>query len=403
MLIWFFTLGLTAQASPKAFFVDLENFKNRTLSLQTEKHNLDASSDILTSRKLFWTPKLGISINQSQTRLNSDQETKPLSLDADLTLNLFRGGSDWNSLQAASAQEKAQILQVLNESLRIEIKAADLIFKSLYLAESQRIQEELLKLKEESLKIVTDRYRQGKIAKQEVTKSEVDLVQQKNKLSSARLEFIENQSEISSFFITQIETKLWPFSEISNPKFPTVTQIPLLEQKYWLSEAQEALWKSANGEHWPTLDFSMQFKNFSLQGSRDHQVAGLVSLNFPIWNRLETSARVSLAYAQYIGSLNEFNQAEQSLNQKSNFLKTKIEVSRISLSEAQKNVETSRKLYQDILLSFRLGRLSTNDLFLEQNRLLNSETALALCQLNFHQSLIETCALLGRKAEDCIP
>ena len=55
-----------------------------------------------------------------------------------------------------------------------------------------------------------------------------------------------------------------------------------------------------------------------------------------------------------------------------------------------------------MLNSFRLGRISTNDLFLEQNRLLESENDLALSQLNYHQCLVETCALSGIKTINCL-
>lgn len=402
MIILLLSLGIVAHATPTNFFGDLEKFKNKNLNLQTEKQNLDASSDLLLSRKLFWTPKLSLSLNQSQTKVNTLTTSEGNSLNAELTWNLFRGGADGNSMSDAEARKKAQELQVLNEALRVEIKASDLIFKALYLTETQRIQEQLLKLKEESLKIVKDRYYQGKLPLQEVTKSEVDLTQQKNRLRSAQLDVIENKSQISSLFITELQTKNWPFTEKINPQLPTSMQMPLIEQKYWLSQSREEFWRFSKGEHWPSLDLRMQYQESPLNERTNQQWVGLVSLTLPIWNQYETSAKVSLAFAQYMGALNDYKDAEQSLNQRGLFLNEKIGTARLNLEEAQRNLETSRKLYQDILKGFRLGRISTNDLFLEQNRLLESENALALSQLTFHQSLIESCALAGVKATDCL-
>lgn len=402
MIALLLNLIISTQAATPAFFSDLDNFKNKSLSLQTEKQNLEASSDFLLSKQLFWTPKLTISGNKTQTKVNSTPTVDGDYLEADLTWNLFRGGSDWNSMQDASAQKKAQELQVLNESLRVETKASDLIFKSLYLTESYRIQEQLLKLKEESLKIVSDRFHQGKLPLQEVTKSEVDLTQQKNKLRNAYLDVIENKSQINSLFISDIQTKAWPFSEKTSPKLPAAEKIPLVEQKYWQSQSREESWSATKGFHWPSLDLTVQYQESPIKERTNNQWIGTLSLSLPIWNQYDTSAKVSAAYAQYISAINDFKDTEQTLKQKTIFLKEKIETARINLSEAKRNLETSRKLYQDILKGFRLGRISTNDLFLEQNRLLDSENALAVSQLTFHQGLIETCALAGLKSADCL-
>jgi outer membrane protein TolC len=100
--------------------------------------------------------------------------------------------------------------------------------------------------------------------------------------------------------------------------------------------------------------------------------------------------------------LNDYRDTEQSLQQRSQFLKEKVDLARQNLIESKKNLDKAKRLYQDILKSFRLGRISTNDLFIEQNRLLDSENDLALSQLSFHQSLMESCALAGTEASGCL-
>ena len=402
MILLFLSVMSFAQASLSPFFSDLDHFKSKSLALQTEESNLKASNDLLFSRQLFWTPKLSVSFEKNKTRLNNLEVGSSDSANADLTLNIFKGGSDWNSMQDAKAQKKAQELQLLNENLRVEVKASDLIFKSLFIAESQRIEEQLLKLKEESFKIVKDRYAQGKIPLQEVRKSEVDLVQQKNKLRSAVLELSENRSQIASSFVDSIATKSWPFDEKTVPKLSVSGRLPVAEQKFWLSKAREEAWRGTKGQHWPSLDFHLQYQESPIKERTNKQVIGVLTLTLPIWNRFETSAQVSTAYAQYVGALNDYKDAEQTLNERVRFLKEKIEIARLNLYESKKNLDLSKKLYEDILKSFRLGRVSTNDLIIEQNRLLESENNLALSQLAFHQGIVEACTLSGVKSLDCL-
>lgn len=402
MITLFLALSLPVQAVSNTFLTDLNNFKNKSLSLQTEKQNLDSASDTLLSKKLFWTPKLNLSAYETQTKQNSSMVSDTNYLQADVTLNLFRGGSDLNSLFAASAQKKAQELQVQNENLRVEIKASDLIFKSVYLTESLRIQEQLLKLKEESLKIVHDRYSQGKLPSQEVVKSEVDLTQQKNKLRLASLDLIENKANIASMFVEEIKTKDWPFDEKITFQTVSSEKIPLIEQKYWTAESREQSWREAQGAHWPSIDFQLTYQESDIKKRDSNQLYGTISLTLPIWNRFETAAVTSSQYSQYITALNEYKDTEQTLKQRSIFLKEKISIARLNLAEARKNVQAARKLYEDVLRSFRIGRISTNDLFIEQNRLLDSENTLALNQLTFHQGLIESCALAGMTSTECL-
>jgi multidrug efflux system outer membrane protein len=393
-----------AQAGP-VFFNDLENFKNQNLSIQTQKQNLETSEDVLLSKKLFWTPSLSVSANKKKTEAKSNGLTATETVDyveADVNWNLFRGGADWNSLQAAKAQNKYAELGLLNQSLAVEVKASDLIFKSLYLAESHRIQEGLLKLKEETLRIVKDRYAQGKLPAQEMTKAEVDLAQQRNRARLAGLDVSENRSLILSAFVTDLETKEWPFSESVGVKIDTKNQLPLIEQKYWLAQSKDELWQASRGAYWPSLDLSLAYQESPIKERDTKQWVGLATLTLPLWSRFETKAAVSSALADKVAAQNDFKDTEQNLKQRFAFLKEKINIARQNLTESKKNLEKAKGLYLDILKTFRLGRISTNDLFIEQNRLLDSETDLALSQLSFHQTLIESCALAGIKSSECL-
>jgi outer membrane protein TolC len=396
-----FLFSIIAEAQT-AFFADLENFRGKSLTLKTEQQNLEAASDSLLSSQLFWTPKLSLSAVQTETRVKSVKTSESDYLEADATLNLYRAGSDWNKMQGRKAAKRAQELQVENEGLRVEVKASDLIFKSIYLYQSKKTQDDLLKLKEESLRIVNDRYHQGKLPLQEVSKSEVDLTQQKSRARQAALDLAENFSEMASLFMNDVQTKSWPFTEKTDPKIQPGLKIPTLEQKYWFNESQEQAWRSVKGGHWPSIDATIQYLQAPIKDRTTDQWVGTIQMTLPIWSQYETSATISSAFAVYTSALNDFKDTEQRVQQRALFLKEKIKIARINLSEAKANLEKAKDLYQNILRSFRLGRLSTNDLFLEQNRLFDSESSLAQSELMFHQALIETCALAGLRANVCL-
>lgn len=384
------------------FFSDLENFRAQSLTLKTEERNLDAASDRLLSRRLFWSPDLSLSAHRAKTRINGANQPDADDVTADLNWNLFRGGTDWHRLGEAKALRQAQELQVVNETLAVEVKAADVIFRSIYLAETGRLQENLYKLKEETLKIARDRYAQGKLPLQEVSKSEVDLVQQRARVRTAKLDQAENRAEAASLFVTEIRTTTWPFAEGNDVGDAGVEKSPLVARKALLSQSFEERWRSFRSTYWPTFDLSLQYKQWPLDRRDQDQWLGVFTLTLPIWSRYETAADVSSAYAGYLGAMNDFRETEQRVKAKAVFLKEKIEAARANLKDAKGNLRASQALYRDVLKQFRLGRISTNDLFLEQNRLLDSETALAVSQLAFHQALIESCALAGVRASECV-
>ena len=62
----------------------------------------------------------------------------------------------------------------------------------------------------------------------------------------------------------------------------------------------------------------------------------------------------------------------------------------------------SKKLYDDYVRSFKMGRISTNDLFIEQTRLISSELLMAESQLEFHQTITSLCVLQGDNLNTCL-
>lgn len=398
---------LRVLAVPLEFYNDLENFQQKNLSLDVEKAKLKASEDFHLSKKLFWTPSLSVSTIKAKNTLNGASTLEQDYLQSQISLNLFRGGADLALLNQADAEEKSQNLAVKNEELRIDLLASDLIFKALYLKESLRIQEDLYKLKEESLKVTKERYSSGKTPLQEVTKSEVDLNQQKNKLRLASLTIIENEVSIKSAFIDSVKSQIWPFAENENFSFlsdqtNTQEKNPSVEQKYWDLMSRESSLSAAKRSYWPTIDLSVQFQDSPIKDQTTHQVMSLLTFNFPIWSQFETAVSVSQSKATYLKAEADYRSLEQTARLKKDFLSKKVEIVRLNLIDAKKNLKKSTELYNDLLRSFRLGRLSTNDLLIEQGRFLESASNSLSAQLSYHQTVVESCVLQGIRVRDCV-
>jgi outer membrane protein TolC len=316
---------------------------------------------------------------------------------------LFRSGADLYSFRSALAQERANELGKLSESLKLERQAANVIFKFLYLSDAQVAQKKQLSLKEVGLDIARSRYSQGKISLQELQKIEVDLSQQRNLWRNAQMEFAENRVELLAFFSDSLSTKVWPLEPGQTLALGEVTELsPETQSLLETVKAKEFAWKSSRLLHLPSLDLTYEYREQPLHGRRDKIFEAGIAITIPIWSRYGVAADAAEYYAEYLGAEKSvFIQKERNLAEQ-NFYRTKLQLSRENLLEARGNLARAEKLYADMLNSFRLGRISANDLFLEQNRLIESELNFSQSQMAFHATAMDVCALSGKSAAVCL-
>lgn len=396
--------GFALTPQQNNFYEDLEAIKDKSFSLENKKNNTQASSLLLSSKKLFWTPKLSAEVSRQMVKEDSNYASKD-SLGVRMQWNLFKGGSSLNQMNSAKANLKASELAVINEELDVEVQSSNLIFKMIYLKEIVRNTEEILKLKEDVLKLTTERYKQGKLPRHELIKAEVDLNSQKIRLRESQINLNESISEIQTFYTEKLRSDTWPFSENNRPQslHSNIYNKTLIEEKEWISKSFEEDWKSSKSLHYPNLDFNLSYeKPFSTTEQNKGAWIGMLTLSIPIWNNLENSAYIGKSYVGYQAALNDYKFASQKWNQKTNFLKQQIHSSQSNLIEAKKNVTLAKELYNEVYRAFQIGRISMNDLFTEQSRLIEAQNSLSINQLSFHQAITEYCTLSGYKISECI-
>lgn len=400
-------LAAMAVAAPKdPFLDDLELIKQRSLVLRAERGQLDADQATSLSRLLQATPSISAGIGKTESRASSDLTGKSKTiydywrLTADW--NLFRGFSDFQAWRAAKESEKAQEYQVRSKELETELAGARVIFNRLYLRDAKQAQAELLKLKQETMRIGRGRYAQGKIPLQDVTKLEVDLSQQANQARSAEVELAQNEAAWEAFFVDELKTSEWPLTETQSLALSEGEGSFAAKRLRERASAAEHSWMGAKLRHLPSLDFSLSYRELPLKSPNTGTWSGTLELSVPLWSRFETASAAAQSHAAFLSADSEAASAEREEELRREFLKKKIKLSFESVKEARLIQEKAERLYRDMLRSFQLGRLSTNDLFLEQDRRIRSVLSYSQARLAFHESLIEACALWGLSARSCL-
>lgn len=387
------------------FFDDLEKIQVRSLSLQSEQEKRRAADDVSLAKNLFWTPTLSLSAQKDQrsTHVNDlgTEFTDSDSWSASGSLNLFRGGSNWKIKKSADHLLKAQQEKVEDEILKLESRASAIIFQQLYLSDIIEATKNLVKLREDSHKIVLAKYHQGKSPLQEVVKSEIDQSQQQTRLRNLEIEALENQAKWKTLWIDGIKTKQWPF-KITQAIRSNKNHSPEVNQLENLKLSSENLWSSSQASHLPTLDLTANYTELPIKERSTQQWYAGLTLTIPIWNRYETAAQASSAYANYIATKNQYEDVKRFELAQREILSKKIDLARQNLMDSKMNYDKSEKLYRDMVKNYRLGRMSTNELLIEQNRLIDSQLNISQTQLEFHKTLVEGCAVTGLTIKNCL-
>lgn len=399
-------LAASSTQAQQSFFDDLDKIQSKNLSLQSEREKLGAASDSKLSKNLFWTPSLSVSAQKDQTSVHVNDVGTSFS-DSDSwkasgSLNLFKGGADWKIKKSADHLLQAQAYKVEDEILKVESNAAAIIFQQLYLNDIIEATKNLVKLREDSHKVVVAKYHQGKSPLQEVVKSEIDQSQQLTRLRNLEIDALENQAKWKTLWVDGIKTKQWPFKVSQNITRPAKAHSPEVNQLENLTLSSENLWDSTKAGHLPRLDLVAEYSENPLKERTTQQWYAGVTLTIPIWNQYDTTAQISSAYANYIATKNQYEDVKRFELARREILNKKIELSRQNLMDAKANHEKSEKLYRDMVKNYRLGRMSTNELLIEQNRLIESQLNISQTQLEFHKTLVEGCAVAGLTLKSCL-
>lgn len=400
LLLSFVCQATEPASNEQAFFQDLEQVRSSSLTLQSEKSRLDALQSALFSKKMSWTPSVSTMIGKT------DYEFTP-GLDqgywqANLTWNLLSGGADYHLYRAADANRDAQTTNLIAQALKLESQAADLVFRYIYSLDVLKFTRELVHLREESHRIVLQKYKAGQLPLQEAAKSEIDKSQQETRLRTLEADNLQIQSQWKALLNEPIHTSSWPFSPDTLIADTPSQLSPATKHLELLATAAESTWKASKSRFWPTLDFTASYSEVPIRNPIEKQWSTTISLTLPLWTQYQTTAASASALADLNVARNDYEFARRSENAQREVLLRRLEIHRKNLVDAKMNLEKSEKLYRDMLKSFRYGRLSVNDLLTEQDRFIRSEINLTESELAFHKMLMESCSISGLPIAQCL-
>lgn len=379
----------------------LESQITKDPDYQLQKSSLEISDYKLSHSFYFWTPNLQVYGSQTATPDTPKLTQTQLGLAAQL--NLFQFGRDYYLLQSHRAHFESQQLALTAALINIENSYLNLIFKGVSLSKKVALYLEIAELKLNTLKVAQQRFERGNLARQQLDKISIDLANFESQKLNLEKELNENQLLLRKYKLDDFQ-KIWPFSELKDFNFsqlPSEANLDLKKQEWEVTESAAA-YQSVKAQFWPSLDLTGRYYKFTENSDLPNQWDLTLTLSWKIWDRFSDRISASEAYKSYHYSDSKFQQLKSIYIQQGETAFKQLQLSQSRLKKSITSLSKLNSLYQDTEKLFSQGRITVNELFQDQQLLLETKINMENDILDFHQSVLSYCQQKSQRVWDCI-
>lgn len=390
-----------AAETPLPFAAALESILSRSTEVQIQRAQLEAAEARAVPKRLAFAPSVAAEAKRAYSGDHSlGYEVRSTSTIAQGTakLNLFRFGADVANWKVASAEIEAESAALQGTLLSTELAGARAVLERIQRQKEVKVLEDLVQLETTSQKIARERYERGLLPMQEVEKVSVDLANAQARLSEAELREQDSRAALTALLgHAQVETQ-WPWKEmliergaslLEKFKQTDLESLPVVRAARQRQEALDQFTSRAWRLALPSLDADASLGRVYPAGGADYAAwSGTITLSIPLFDRLTqlSTAREQAAYTRAADARLESARREaraEALRAQESFA-----TALAAATAREKTVGLSKKLHEDANRRFGMGRLSSNDLAIEQSRLLDAEQLSVLAWASAHIALV---------------
>lgn len=322
------------------------------------------------------------------------------SLRFDLQQTLFGGGRVFNALAIARLYNKAasQAVQAARQALIFNTR--NLFYSAILAHDYVQVSQDAVERARENLDVVTSLYDQGLISEFDRLRAEVELANLKPQLTKSKniasialsnLRYFigyESRREVElNFDFDLVDTITTP--ELEAALDTAFRQRPdYVQQDYLIKAYKKAIGISRSGRM-PSLYFSAALEwaatvdeTFPGDGDWNRSTSASLSLNFPIFDGLESSGKVKQSKADYVKSKLAKSQIEDAIRLEVEEAISSIEESKLRLVTSQKTIALAEEGLRVANLRFKNG-IGT------QLEILSAQEALTTARTNHIEAIYD--------------
>jgi outer membrane protein TolC len=363
------------------------------------------------ARSQLLLPSIGFttSINKNES-ISSNDTIDYKSSNLNLSYSLFNFGSDYSNLRSKQLSLNSFKSDLLSTSLEREASIIKALLSYVSWQKKIKIQKEIYDLKSRLLKLSQKKYKRGSLSSINLLKVEIDKVNAESEYLLIRQGALSIESTVRSYI---------------GDKALSLSEYPLT--KYILNiGGKESLIKSFEINNNPKLKFlkyasdsshyelkrekRLQYGSFSLEHSRSlyqndnsddkygHSTSVVYTL--PLFEKFSREKLIQNISAKAMSANYHYKLEKRFLESSIKTSKERLSISLRNFRNRAKILESSQKLFDSSSSQFKKGKLSVNELLIEQNRLLQTKLLSNTAVHDLHIQYMELVHLYGLRLSD---
>lgn len=410
-------IAANAATEPELTFEQaLESILAKSTEIKIQSQQIKISEAIALPVRFSFLPSVSLKATEGWTRYGSQPKLNTATAELNAGLNLFKWGADLAHLNAAHADIDYETEKLTETELGVEAQAVRAIFSVIQQNETARISQEIVNTQSSLLKIAQERFRGGYLAQQEVDKVAVDLENARATLSDVEIKLLDAKASLQKLLGHGRIKINWPWKErLKGFKILSDTDAekalahhPAIEAARARALAEDFRRTRDERLFLPSLDAGFAWGNYRTDASQTGWPGSGVmgwsaslTLQLPFFDRAVTYANLKTQSAKSEQAQSRLEQTERDTFAAWGSAKQEFIEALNSAAARDRNLILSRRIYQDNLRRFKAGRVSVNDLAIDQRRLFDTELNSVQGWAAAHSAFARLCHQSGASIKNC--
>jgi outer membrane protein TolC len=399
-------------AEPLLSFKDaLGAMLDRSIDIGQQENAVEVTSARTLKDRLSLLPSLSFDASQGKRQMFGSSESYVRTYELNANINLFRFGADAAAMRAAAGEVDTQKLRVLEKTITAEQDAVKSLVDVIQNEQALNVLRRIVDIRTKLLGIANERFNRGLLARQEVDKISIDFDNSVARQRDAEIQTRQARAALLAQLGHDRVVTDWPWKAVFvaenggaiGSRTPDLKNRPDWRAAERAREAAEARRSENWGKFLPSLDaeFSYGHQHDLIVNQGGKQWSGGIKLSIPLFDRLDRFGDYrAQIHTEKIAELEAERIRRNAASQwqaVDSTLRTAIDSAR----SRERTLRSSERLYEDNLLRFQQGRVSVNDLVLDQERLYDSELLAIRGWASVHVLLSDWCHAQGLRLPAC--
>lgn len=364
--------------------------------------NLDVINEQTQQTKWYLVPQLNLFHTSQISKGNTSFKNGQYGLNAQM--NLFQFGRSHYKYLSQNSILSAGKLEHRQKRIEIENKYLITLFKSTLLKKKLNLYTEIENLKRKALKVAQQRYNRGNLPRQQIDKVEIDL----SNLSSQRItierDLLETEVEILKYQLGSFKRE-WPFTQATPKSRKTRKTNEFVDVKIldFKSIAYENQLEASRRNYMPTIDLSGRsyLRHEDKIHTQEWDVA--LTVSWPLWDNYSRSLENLNAYRDFHYWQTEKLRVTRNWENRVRTKEEQLDKLAAQLNQSVENLKKLNTLYADTESLFSQGRITVNELFQDQQLLLETQINYENELYAFHEFILGYCSFYSERVWECFP